>query len=72
MSEFVGGVSVHLEENELGVLKAVVEVVPGSELDREMLMCLAAQSLVDLLNVVVDKELLPNRAARRAASKRRH
>jgi hypothetical protein len=72
MKEFVGGVTVSLVEDVKGVLTAHVEVAPGVETDAEMIVCLAASALVDFLNCVEDQQLLPNRAARRAASRRRH
>ena len=74
MSEFVGAVQVVFEEID-GAVIGHIEVCPGTESDVEMLMTLASGALVDMMNEI-DQELVNptvgNRAARRAASRRKH
>ena len=74
MSEFVGAVQVVFEEID-GAVIGHIEVCPGSESDVEMLMTLAAGALVDMMNSVdleLKNEPVQNRAARRAAMRRKH
>lgn len=74
MSEFLGAVHVVLEDVD-GALIARLEVCPGTESDFEMLMTLAAGALVDVMNEVdldLKRPAVQNRAARRAASRRKH
>ena len=72
--EYVGAVQVVFEEID-GAVIGRIEVCPGMESDVEMLMTLAAGALVDMMNSVdleLKNEPVQNRAARRAAMRRKH